>query len=229
MVYSVLPVEEERRSSTDAYYNDKSGLIVLDGPRGSLLARYLGDDEPDPDRFRFLARFRQSYPSFEEARPPSSATPDVVAHAWPVEEQRDPREGVVSGATGDVLGPPTGGQGPRKILSASTGTDKTVVDQEGIDIQESRIDIQAGGSGLSIRPDGVRVSGEFEQSSNQKKGLTRESPLRGTLPESIISFPFTGYLPNKELLTTIMGYVSIIRSAPSLIRSLMKAADQLTD
>lgn len=104
----ILPIHPDYTGPGDPYYNERSGLIVLDGPRGPLLARYHSDKYPDPERFKFLCAFNPDYTVFEGPAAPDRATPDIIAYAFPIERHNDPVEGVSSGAGGSMFA-----KGPR--------------------------------------------------------------------------------------------------------------------
>jgi hypothetical protein len=53
----VEEIPGDRENQFEKYYNRKSRLIVLSGPRGPMLARYTGRETPEHGRHRFLVTY----------------------------------------------------------------------------------------------------------------------------------------------------------------------------
>lgn len=208
------------------HYNTDSQLIVLGGPRGPMLARYRGEEYPDPRRFAFLTTYEANYPVFRDPTPPEQAPADVCAIARPVEIDKDPRAGVASGATGDPIGG-SGEGGPRRLITAESGYDRSMLDIAGLDLKSQRIDMHAASSGFSIDESGVHVEGGMEQPATQRKGVTKESPLFGLIPKTVITFFASDYLPNIQLILRLKRWVEIIRAMPTLYGSLRRIVGEL--
>ena len=141
-----LAVPEPLRSSTEAYFSRRSGLIVLEGPRGWLLARYQHVEAPDPYRHVFFTEFPEDYPVFDGARVPAEAPADVEAIAWPVQRSVDPRVTIASGAVSEV-----------EADTSSTARD--IILSAGYD-NEAAVGV-ARQTGVRIGPSSFQVQGEW--------------------------------------------------------------------
>lgn len=212
---------------TTPFYNEKSGLIVLDGPNGPMLARYMGKETPDPQRFVFLTMYSMDHNTFNGMSVPDVAPADVTAYAFPVEKSADPRLNVVSGASGEALNN-TGERGPRRMITAESGERQDVTEMTGIEVKPGEMSMYGGGgAGMKLTGSGAHFTGGFEQPSTQKKGLTVESVLFGLVPKTVITFFASDYLPNIGIVLRLAKWVNIIRRMPKLFTSIKRIANDL--
>lgn len=210
------------------HFNEKSGLILLDGPRGPMLARYAEPmTPPDPDRFKFLTSYPRNYTTFDGGEPPDQAPADVCASAVPIDRTTDTRMGVSSGTTEDPVG---GSVSNKQSVLIMPGMDQSVPlsKASGIEVNENRTEISGAEGAMSVG-DKVRISGGFEQPQTGQKGVTKESPLFGIIPKTAVTFAAADYLPNLKKLQKMMQYVAMIRQIPKLVQSVIDVGKKLTN
>jgi hypothetical protein len=231
-MHEVLDVPQKLRGQTGEtplYYNDASRLIVLEGPIGPLLARYQGQEHPDPDKHSFLCSYTKPYTPFENAGaaggPPSRAPADVTAMAMPVLTQSQ-QKSVVSGETGSPI-ESDGEQKPSKTITPGSGADNTTVDQPGIEMTPTRMDMRVPKSGITMDEEGIHIKGDVKQEHTKRKGAGRESPIFGLLPKTFVTFFSSDYLPDIQLIMKIQKYVQIILRMPDLYRGIARFANEL--
>ncbi len=224
-ITKTLQVPDVARGS---HYNERSGLIILEGPRGNLLARYADPSRPpDPERFKFQTCFPRNYTTFDKTEPPAQAPADISAYAYPVEKNLDPRMGVASGsAKSPAGGAPAHRNDPSLILSPQQGHNQPLPDLKGMEITQAQTNVRGSDSGLSVG-DKVKVSGGFEQPNTENKGLMSESSLSSIVPDTAITFPASSYLPNVKKMQQMRQMVSIVRKLPALAASILRIGRSL--
>ena len=100
-----LQVPDEYRGEKSQWYSRRSKLIVLQGPRGPLVARYINTNEPpDPTRHEFVTTFPENYRVFEGAEVPDMTRAETTAIAWPVEQTKNPQSTVSDRTPPDLSG-----------------------------------------------------------------------------------------------------------------------------
>jgi hypothetical protein len=221
----VLEVPDELESGrTETYFSRDSRLIVLEGPRGNMLARYTHPETPDPERHRFLTTYPEDYREFEGSSVPDVAGADVEAVCFPVESTVDQRSSVSSGAGSTSEGSsPT----PEDVI-LSHGSSPFLTDQKGIRTGPNGTHVHgADGNGLSIDQGGVRLNGSFEQPSAEKKGVTQASPLFGLVPKSVVTFFAADFLPALDRVQKLIGLVQAIRFARAWVSSAYDAINRI--
>lgn len=206
----VREIPASREDQFEQYYNRKSNLIVLSGPRGPLLARYTGQEPPESDRHRFLVTFPNNYRVFEKAAPPDVANADVEAVCWPVERNRDPRFSLATGSASQR----TRGPSPKDTLITSD-YDNPITEQHGVRVTEDGTHIRGRGGGVSADDGGVRIQGSFKQPSPERRGMTQQSPLYGIIPKTVITFFVSDYLPDVVSIQKLIQFVNMLRAARS--------------
>ena len=211
------------------HYNERSGLIILEGPRGPLLARYAHPAlPPDPERFKFQTCFPRDYTTFEQAEPPAQAPADIEAYARPIERTIDPRMGVSSGASKNPTeGSPTGRDETTIMVTPKQGRQQQLPDLTGVEVRSKQTDIRGEDSGLTVG-EKVKVVGGFEQPNAESKGVSKESSLAGLIPKTAITFPAADYLPDLKKLQKLRSLVNFIRRVPALARDILRIGNQLT-
>lgn len=228
-IHEVLNVPEDLVGITPDnpfWYNENSRLIVLEGPHGNLLARYTGNEYPDPHKHEFMCAYTKPYTEYETTGgPPNQAPPDVTAIAHPILTQNDTKD--VSSAAGGTAVDSTGEQSPSKVIVPGAGNDDTLRDQTGVKVTPARLDAHVSGSGFALDEGGMHMKGDLEQPHTKRKGIGRESPLFGFLPKSFITFFATDYLPDIKQLQEIQKYVEIAIRMPDLYRGLQRFVNEL--
>jgi hypothetical protein len=221
----VEEIPASRRNQFEKYYNRKSRLIVISGPRGPMLARYTGHETPEHGRHRFLVTYPDDYPVFESAQPPDVAPADVEAVCWPVERNRDPRFSLATGAASQ-----RGSSGPEPTDQLfTTDYDKPITDQNGIRVTEHGAHMRGGGGGISVDKDGVRAEGSFKQTAPEKRGMTQQSPVFGILPKSVVTFFAADYLPDIVSIRKLIQFVNTLRKARSWLSLLRDDSGRFLD
>jgi len=220
----VLEVPEDLRGRTERYFSRDSRLIVLEGPRGTMLARYTHPETPDPERHRFLTTFPEDYRVFDGGEVPVRANADVDAVAFPVESTIDQRSSVSSGAS-------SAGEGSSPTsedVLLTHGSSPWLTQQQGIRTGPNGTHMHGGdGTGLSVDQSGVRVEGSFEQPSAEKKGVTQASPLFGLVPKTAVTFWASDFLPALQRVQQLLGIVQAVRFGRAWVTSAANAIDEL--
>lgn len=220
----VLEIPEDLRGKTENYFSRDSRLIVLEGPRGNMLARYTHPETPDPERHRFWTTFPEDYREFGGGEVPRVANADVEAVAFPVESTVDQRSSVSSGASSASDGStPT----PEDVI-LSHGSSPWLTEQQGIRTGPNGTHIYGGdGTGISVDQGGVRTEGSFEQPAAEKKGVTQASPLFGLVPKTAVTFFASDFLPALQRVQQLIGIVQAIRFARAWVSSASNAINEL--
>lgn len=220
----VLEVPEQMRGRTENYFSRDSRLIVLEGPRGTMLARYTHPETPDPDRHRFLTTYPEDYNTFDGDSVPNVANADVSAVCFPVESTVDQRSSVSSGASST-----SGGSNPTsEDVLLSHDSSPFLTDQQGIRTGPNGTHVHGGdGNGLSIDQGGIRMNGSFEQPSAEKKGVTQASPVFGLVPKTAVTFFGADFLPALQRVQGLIGIVQAIRFGRAWITSAARAIQKL--
>lgn len=226
MITKLLSVPED--AAEDEHYNERSGLILLDGPRGPLLARYtMPSTPPDPERFKFMTTYPKNYTTYRRPKPPERAPADIQARARPIERSVDPRMGVTAGA---VNNPDSGSAENRRqpsiMHTPNQGANQGLTNLKGMEITEKSTDIRGEDAGVRVA-DKVYLKGKVEKPSTEQKGVTKESPLRGLLPESILTFPAASMLPDLGKILRLQQYVQVIRQLPQLVVKVIQTGNKL--
>jgi hypothetical protein len=220
----VLEVPSEMQGRTEEYFSRDSRLIVLEGPRGTMLARYTHPETPDPGRHRFLTTYPEDYKTFDGDRVPAVANADVGAVAFPVETSVDQRSTVSSGASSAA----EGSAATTEDVLLTHGSSPWITEQKGIRTGPNGTHVHgADGNGISVDQDGTRVEGGFEQPSAEKKGVTQASPLFGLVPKTAVTFFAADYLPALQRVQSLIGTVQAIRFGRAWISSASTAIRKL--
>lgn len=211
-------------ASIDDYYNKKTRIIALRGPRGVLLAQYLTSHiKPDPRRIQFLTYYNADYTPYEGMAVPGTSQSDVRAICTAVEMTSDARLSVTSGAQDAVVGADTSPTGSDHDIITSG---RSLKDANGASFRPHAIDMHVDGTGFMMTGNGIHFKGNIETEKPVKKGVTKESPLFGMLPKSAVTFWVADYLPVIEEIQRIGQFVSQIQRFIDTVKNLSKLLDK---
>ena len=205
-------------------YNQGSGCITLKGPDDkTMVAFYAGGKEyPQSGEERFTTVYREDFTALPDDLPvPSEAPADVEAICFPAKNLSDTHLPPESAQ-------PTGIEDPADGATKETITPraqrKGSMGQAGMSIGENGIDFTSGGkASVSVSGGTIRAKADsFEQPTTEKKGLTKETPLTGLIPKTIITFFVSDFLPSISFIMKLRNYVRIIMRMPTLYSALKK-------
>lgn len=219
--YDFLEIPNNMIGDTEQFFNRKSRVIVVSGPRGNMLAHYPSRIIPDPNRHQFYVCFHKNYKPFDGAVVPPTIKADITALAQPIEKVADNRLSVVSNTPPDIeadIAPsPTD-----LLIMVPQGIDQgsTIPHTTGIKVGAKSMEAHFGGGGLGIDETGVRISGQAQIQQPVSKGVTQESPLFGILPKTAVTFWAADYLPDLKKLRSIAEYILLMTHIIETIRDL---------
>lgn len=224
-----LSVPESLWHAPAAFYNPRTRILLLDGPRGPLLARYLFPDPPDPERYIFQTTYADNYQVFEGDQVPNIAPADATSVALPVPRSADYRGSVYSGATTTGAGNTLDGVADVQLRpSPKPGTTSTMLNQSGIRLGGEGMEAHFAGTGLSMDASGVRFEGDnFSLRTTVDKGMTRESPLFGILPKTAVTFWAADYLPDVEKMDKWAKRIATIITLTNVAVALFETFENL--
>lgn len=175
----------------------------------------------------FYTSFNKNYKVFRGTKVPAVAPADVEAVTTPVLKSRDTRTGIVS-STVDSPGATASAPGLDDTnFMAGTGRGETALTAVGLRVSSETLQAHFGKGGLSVSSDGVHTQGTLHTRTPASKGVTKESPLRGLLPDTLATFPASAYTLDFESVQRIVTFVSKLRTVSRAIQSLMKSIRQL--
>ncbi|RME29028.1 MAG: hypothetical protein D6800_03175 [Candidatus Zixiibacteriota bacterium] len=213
-----LLVPDDLSGDASYFFDPRSKLIILEGPRGKLLAHYLSPLPPDPRRHQFYCHFPARYPVFSGDRPPAQAPADTAAVAWPVEIMKSDSDVMPAGASGlDRARIATSYDAV--LMASSPGSNPS---QSGLRVGPDHIEMMTPGSTLALDPRGLRVDGQTELRGSIGRGVTRESPLFGILPKTVVTFWAADYLPAVGDLLRYAGMIRNLVSTAGYMQQLLK-------
>lgn len=222
-------VPADRIGSEGLYYNPRSKLILLDGPRGPMLARYFQTTPPDPTRYQFFTMYSSNYLPFRDSFVPNTAKADVTAIAWPILKSADSRGSIYSGAapTLEANASPTDRD---VMLLPPLGPDEMTssAHQPGLRVSPTALEGYFDGGGMAIDRDGARFYGKLHLRSTINRGVTEESALFSILPKSAVTFWAADYLPSANMLMRIARWVSVTARIAATLREIYRLVETKT-
>lgn len=209
-------------TTPNAYYNNRTRIIALAGPRGVLLANYtMPHIAPDPEKHRFLAYYPDDYKPFTDSAVPAHSLSDVTAFCVPIEVSNDKRITVESGVA-DMSMAVDSQPSVRDFNIVTFGS--TLLDANGASFREHSLHLHMDGAGVQMAGGSTRVRGELTEDTTKSLGITRESPLWSVVPKTAVTFYAADILPDVKNIKALGNMILMLREAISMVASLVNVA-----
>lgn len=217
-INAFLRVPRALTADRTQYYSKRSRLIVLEGPRGMLLAHYHSPVAPDPRQHRFHCTYPRNYSVFRGVRVPDITHADVQAVAFPIDNIVDDRSPVVAGTQASMDSDLAPASDEVHIIPPTVGKFRGMR-QPGMRVSPRGIVGSFEGGGFVVDKNGMKIEGQVQTREVSTRGVTTESPLWGILPKTAVTFYASDVLPDVAKMNRYINIVTLLYAAYRAITS----------
>lgn len=209
-VYDILDIPDSISHDRSLYYSNSSKQILLEGPRGLLIAKYFSGEIPDPKYHKFYCLFPRDYIPYAGSKIPNTNTATVSAICWPIETLSDTRRGLSSSAPPDINSDLIQTTNDIPLYPSDPNGRQTPRDLKGSRVSPNGMITNYGDTSHVIDENGVRIRGRVTNTHAESRGVTQQSPLFGVLPKTAVTFFASDYLPDTKTLNNVVSIIAAI-------------------